>query len=71
MRIGIQIKLLRVTWDMSQKEMADSLGISQNYLSLVENGHSLPSTKLLAKIVERTDAEFTITKGTLILKLNE
>lgn len=43
MNIGYILKLIRTSKGMSQKEMADFLGISQNYLSLIESKKKFPS----------------------------
>lgn len=44
------IKQLREFFDLSQKEMADRLGISKTYISLIESKKKAPSSKLLNQI---------------------
>lgn len=45
MKLGHVLKLIRTNREMTQKDMADSLGISQNYLSLIESDKKTPSPK--------------------------
>lgn len=52
MNVGKGIKFVRVESGLKQGEMADRLGISQNYLSLLENNKAQPSVTLLKKISE-------------------
>lgn len=52
MNIGKGIKFIRVAADLRQGEMAKSLDISQNYLSLLENNKAEPSMGLVKKISE-------------------
>jgi len=47
MRIGQLLKHIRINMGISQKEMADRLDISQNYLSLIESEKKRPSTEKL------------------------
>jgi transcriptional regulator with XRE-family HTH domain len=48
MNTGYVLKLIRTSKGMSQKEMADFLGISQNYLSLIESNKKSPSPEKIA-----------------------
>lgn len=52
MDVGKGIKFVRVASGLKQGEMAGRLGISQNYLSLLENNKAEPSMSLLKKISE-------------------
>lgn len=52
MNVGKGIKFVRVASGLKQGEMAGRLGISQNYLSLLENNKAEPSMSLLKKISE-------------------
>ncbi|BCS88322.1 helix-turn-helix domain-containing protein [Pseudodesulfovibrio sediminis] len=47
MTIGKLIKTIRASQGLSQGYMAGCLGISQNYLSLVESGKKTMSAKLI------------------------
>ena len=48
MNIGHLLKLIRTNKGMNQVEMAHLLGISQNYLSLIESGRKEPSDEKIA-----------------------
>jgi hypothetical protein len=48
--VGEKLKKYRKRKNMSQQEFAQFLGISQNYLSEVENGVYTPSLKKLSQI---------------------
>ncbi len=41
------IRVARVMAGYKQKEVVQAIGITQNYLSLLENGHATPSVQLL------------------------
>ena len=45
MKIGNLLKLLRTSNRSTQSEMAKLLGISQNYLSLIEQNKKIPSNE--------------------------
>ncbi len=55
MKIGKSIKFIRITKNLSQKELAEKIEISQNYLSLIENDKKEPSFALLNKISNDLD----------------
>jgi transcriptional regulator with XRE-family HTH domain len=42
-------QIRKVEYDMSQKEFAEKLGISQNFLSYLESGQRRPSLKMVIK----------------------
>lgn len=52
MTIGKLIKTIRASQGLSQGYMAKCLGISQNYLSLVESGKKTMSVKLVEALAE-------------------
>jgi len=60
--IGKGIKFVRVAAGLRQGQMADLLGITQNYLSLLENNKAEPSLALLNKMSEtfRVPAAFLL-----------
>ena len=62
--IGRSIKFVRVAAGIRQGEMAQRLGISQNYLSLLENNKAEPSMSLLKKI----STEFKVPVSFLLLE---
>ena len=49
-KLGLAIKLLRITQSISAKDLAEQVGITTNYISLIENGHKLPSLRILINI---------------------
>jgi transcriptional regulator with XRE-family HTH domain len=51
--IGEALRLLRVYSDMTQKDMAEALGVSQSFLSEVEKGRKQPTLELLHRYGER------------------
>ena len=55
MTIGQTLKLLRVAAKIKQSELSSDLGISGNYLSMVENDRREPSLTLLKKFAQRLD----------------
>jgi len=68
--IGKSIKFVRVAANLRQGEMAKKLGVSQNYLSLLENNKSEPSLSLLKKISEEFNVpiSFLLVEGTVDFK---
>ena len=56
MKIGHYLKDLRIfKLGISQKELAEKIGISKAYLNLIENDKKQPSIELLTKIAELYD----------------
>jgi len=47
MKIGNVFKLLRTSADLTQSQMSKKIGISQNYLSLIEQNKKMPSNESL------------------------
>jgi len=52
MDIGGLVKVLRGAARIRQSELAASARISQNYLSMIENGRRHPSTEVLERLSE-------------------
>jgi transcriptional regulator with XRE-family HTH domain len=52
MNIGQAIRTIRKTKLMNQEEFAESVGITQSYLSLIERGHKKPSLEVLQKMAD-------------------
>ena len=46
------IKKFRIEKNITQKELADKVGITQQMMSNYENGYSIPSIKLARKIAD-------------------
>ncbi len=47
MKLGRALKLMRTASGLKQKEVAAKLRVTQNYLSLIENGKRNPSLSIL------------------------
>lgn len=50
--LGGKIKGLRIKKVLTQSEFADSLGVTQGYISKIENGDLAPNVEFLKKIRE-------------------
>jgi transcriptional regulator with XRE-family HTH domain len=50
MNIGEAIKRIRKEKGLTQKALSDKSKVSQNSLSLIENGHSEPSQAIIIKV---------------------
>jgi transcriptional regulator with XRE-family HTH domain len=50
--VGKGIRFVRIASGLRQGDVAERLGITQNYLSLVENNKAEPSMSLLRKVSE-------------------
>ena len=46
------LKTMRVFHDLTQKDLADRLGISKSYLSEIENGKKVPALNLLEQYAD-------------------
>jgi transcriptional regulator with XRE-family HTH domain len=51
--LGNAIKVIRTTKGIKQKDLALSLGVSANYISLVESGKRDPSLSYLRRLAEQ------------------
>ena len=49
-QVGQNIKIIRTSKQKSQKELAAEVGVTPNYLSMIENNSKTPSLGLLQKI---------------------
>jgi len=63
MKIGKILKILRTSKGYTQNQMSKLLGISQNYLSLIEQDKKVPS----AEAIENFATSLSISKDALIL----
>ncbi len=52
MNIGQAIKILRLKEGFTQHDFAESIGITQSYLSLIEKAHKKPSLEVLQQIAD-------------------
>lgn len=55
MKIGKTLKLIRILKGLKQKDLADKLGISPNYLSSVENDKREPSFSFIKLVSKELD----------------
>lgn len=49
-RIGLKIKYYRKLKDLTQGSLSEKISCTENYLSLIENGHKNISLKMVYKI---------------------
>lgn len=53
-----KIKDFRINKRITQQELADAVGITRPYLSLIERNKKMPSAFIAAKIAKVLEAEF-------------
>jgi transcriptional regulator with XRE-family HTH domain len=58
----LDLKRLRKAKGLSQRDFATELGISQAYLSRIENRHVSPGVNLIEDICGRLDCELCVIK---------
>ena len=63
MKIGKILKILRASKGLTQNQMSKVLGISQNYLSLIEQDKKAPSAEAVANFA----SSLSFSKDALIL----
>ena len=56
-RVGINVRRLRKSKGLSQREFGMMVGVDYSYISHIENGTANPSVDLLSKIAEGLDVE--------------
>lgn len=44
------LRILRLTYGISQKELSERTGLSQSYISQIENGVRIPSYRTMLRI---------------------
>ncbi|MED1016770.1 XRE family transcriptional regulator [Bacillus atrophaeus] len=69
--LGALIKHKRKEKHLKQTEMAKALGLSRTYLSDIENGRYLPSTKTLSRIAIFINLDLNVLKMTEIQVVKE
>lgn len=52
MEVGNTLKKLRKQLDLSQEEFGEIVGVQKSHISLIENGKSFPSRKMMEKVSE-------------------
>ncbi len=60
--LGMKIKTERVRSGIKQKDLAIRIGVTSNYMYLIEKGNKTPSLKVLYKIA----AELNVSPGELV-----
>ncbi len=60
MKLGAAIKELRRESDLRQKKLAQRVGVSQSYLSQVENEHKDPNLSTIRRIAEEVGVSVPI-----------
>lgn len=70
-KLGALIKNKRKEKQLKQTEMAKALGLSRTYLSDIENGRYLPSTKTLSRIAIFINLDLNLLKMTEIQVVEE
>jgi transcriptional regulator with XRE-family HTH domain len=53
--LGLNIRRYRKNNNMLQRDLAERLGVSGNYISLIESGNKYPSLKAIFQIAEILD----------------
>jgi transcriptional regulator with XRE-family HTH domain len=56
-KVGHRIKIRRTVLDITQLDLAKQLGISQTYLSMMENGDRPIDSEMLVRIAKVLDCE--------------
>ncbi|HDR7590587.1 TPA: helix-turn-helix transcriptional regulator [Bacillus mycoides] len=55
--LDIRLKIARIKKDLTQKELADQIGITRQTISLIEKGKYNPSLKLCLQICYALDCK--------------
>lgn len=58
--IGVAIFEYRKIHNLSQGDLADIIGVSQQWISQLENGKHSPSNKLLWTLAKKLDLDFAV-----------
>lgn len=54
---GTNVRLLRRQRDLTQEQLASKVGVSSNFISLLENGDTSPSFDTLEKLAQALSVE--------------
>jgi transcriptional regulator with XRE-family HTH domain len=68
--LGQVIKNKRLEKKATQKEIAQKIGLSRNYLSDIENGRYMPSVETLIKIASILELDLNFLKSTNISEVS-
>ena len=77
--LGERIAKRRKVLNLTQDDVAEATGLSNNHISNIENNHSIPSIETLLKICEALDITpdylllgiFRHTNGSLLSQINQ
>jgi putative transcriptional regulator len=58
--LGHRLKLFRVATDLKQAELAERLGVSKNYVYMVESGRREPSLEYLKAFSKEVDVPLSL-----------
>lgn len=61
--LGQKIRSLRKQAGITQRELANKVGVTNNYLSLIELGKKVPSLKRLALIADELGVQLSVLLG--------
>jgi transcriptional regulator with XRE-family HTH domain len=50
MNVGKRLKLRRIELDLTLEDVSQAIGVSANYISLIERGKNVPSDEILDKL---------------------
>src|SRR5262245_55265839 len=50
--VGMRVKSLRKQLGLTQKEVAERIAVTENYITQIESGRKVPSLKRLGRIAE-------------------
>lgn len=60
MEFAQQLKIQRKKKNLSALALANECGLSRSYITLIENGKRLPSTKVLPKIAQALNLKINV-----------
>jgi len=56
-KVGKKLKKIRLKVDLTQKELAKKMKVTQGYISKIENGATMPTVDFLLKIRNKFDVD--------------
>ena len=60
MKLGLRLKLFRVAAGLKQAELASRLGVTKNYIYMVESGRRKPSREYVENFSEVVDIPLSV-----------
>lgn len=58
--VGENIRRIRCDNHMSQEELSEALGLSKNFISLLETGSKFPSAETISKLASVFDCDYCV-----------